>query len=375
MDKARLASNLSAIRHASGQSQDEVARKAGLSRAGYVNLELGKAKPRTDTLYGLAKALNVPVEDLLVERRTLQHVRFRSTPKLKTRESIVARTARWLERYNDLEEILRVKKPCRLPRRNFGNGLAAAKQAALEVRRDLEIDIFEPILNVGGLLEERIGIKLLLVRIASDDFFGLSVSEQDRGPAIIVNCWERISVERWIFSALHELGHLVLHLGAYSVDKKNEEADQELEANAFAATFLMPPVMFEKEFKNSSGLSLYDQVLHLKRIFKVSWKTVLMNLKERDPDVWERFLQEHKRRHKRVLSAKAEVEPLSHEAFCSVLSSEEPKHLDESDLIETRLKTLVRRGLEEGKISQAYAAELLGIDLLGMRDLQQMWAT
>jgi len=374
MNKAILASNLIAIRHASGQSQDDIARKAGLSRAGYVNLESGKAEPRSETLYNLAKALSVPIEDLLVERHILKHVRFRSTPKLKTREAIVARTARWLERYNELEEILQSKKPCRLPKKHFPSGVAAAERAALEVRRDFGISDNEPILNVGGLLEERIGVKLLLVQIASDDFFGLSVSAQDRGPAIIVNSWERISVERWIFSALHELGHLVLHLGAYSVDKQEEENDQEVEANVFSATFLMPPGMFEKEFKNSTGLPLYDQVLHLKRIFKVSWKTVLMKLKVRDRDIWKKFLHEHRRRHNRPLSSKAEVEPLSHEAFCSVLSSEEPKHLDAADLIETRLKTLVRHGLEEGKISQNYAAELLGLDLLAMRELRQMWA-
>ena len=163
-------------------------------------------------------------------------------------------------------------------------------------------------------------------------------------------------------------------MSAYSVDKQEEEKQQEDEANVFAANFVMPPALFDKEFTNSAGLSLYDQVLHLKRIFRVSWKTVLMKLKAKDPDVWGKFLKEYKRRHKRSLSPKAEVEPLGHQAFCSILSAEEPKHLDSSDLMETRLKTLVRRGLEEDKISQSYAAEILDLDLMRMRELRQMWA-
>lgn len=46
----------------------------------------------------------------------------------------------------------------------------------------------------------------------SDDFFGLSIGPADGGPAVVVNVWDGISVERWIFTAAHELGHLVLHL-------------------------------------------------------------------------------------------------------------------------------------------------------------------
>jgi len=34
--------------------------------------------------------------------------------------------------------------------------------------------------------------------------------------------WERLSVERWIFTAAHELGHLLLHLDAYDVSKTDD---------------------------------------------------------------------------------------------------------------------------------------------------------
>jgi len=78
------------------------------------------------------------------------------------------------------------------------------------------------------------------LNLVSDSFFGLSVAEDDGGPAIIVNVWERISVKRRIFSAAHELGHLLLHLDAYNVEESAEDKVQEREADVFASHFLMP---------------------------------------------------------------------------------------------------------------------------------------
>ena len=65
----------------------------------------------------------------------------------------------------------------------------------------------EPVRDVYGLLEAN-GVKVFPMRVASHDFFGLSVAPEDGGPAVVVNTWERISVERWIFTAAQD--HLCL---------------------------------------------------------------------------------------------------------------------------------------------------------------------
>ena len=373
MPNAILAKNLSQLRHERGWSQEEIAKKIGLSRVGYSNIELGKSEPRGDTLYDLAEAFEVPIEELLREKAQLKHVRFRSDARLKSRDQALAKISRWIQGYEEIEEILGEPSHCKLPQKKFGTGRESAIRAAEQIRLDLDIKAEEPIRNIAGVLEERAGIKLLLMPIATDGFFGLSVSKDDGGPAIVVNSWDRISVERWIFSAIHELGHLVLHLNAYDVHKENEEAEQEKEADVFAAHFLMPPQQFDKEWDNSSGLSLYDRVLHVKRVFNVSYRTVLMRLNERVPKIWIRFLAEHKRRNNRVLPRTEEVQALGKDAFCSVYVADEPQHLVQADLIETRLKRLVRRALDEDKISLTKAAELLNLNLLAMRELANMW--
>lgn len=47
-------------------------------------------------------------------------------------------------------------------------------------------------------------------------------------------------MERWIFKAAHELGHLLLHPPDYEQDVSEPSRDAEREADAFASEFLMP---------------------------------------------------------------------------------------------------------------------------------------
>ena len=228
--------------------------------------------------------------------------------------------------------------------------------------------------NTGGLLKERLGIRLLLMPVATQGFFGLSVSAEDGGPAIVVNNWDRISVERWIFSAAHELGHLVLHLSAYDVNHSEEVDLQEKEADVFAAQFLMPDDQFDKEWSIAAGLSLVDRVFHVKRIFKVSYQTLLMRLSEwTDSTIWQRFYTVHKKRTGKSLPRTEEPQALHQQAFCSILAAEEPHHLSQTNLMETRLKSLVRHALDTHAISLSRAAEILDLDLMKMRELSSMW--
>ena len=61
---------------------------------------------------------------------------------------------------------------------------------------------------------------------------------------MVVNTWDRISVERWIFTAAHELGHILLHPTEYDRSATDLPVDTEREADAFASEFLMPKSAF-----------------------------------------------------------------------------------------------------------------------------------
>ena len=123
-----------------------------------------------------------------------------------------------------------------------------------------------------------------------------------------MNVRDDISVERRIFTAAHELGHLLLHPRAYDVAQVEEHTDEEKEADLFASHFLMPSGVFQSEWRDTSGLPFVDRVLHVKRIFRVSYQTVLFRLGESrfaDPsEVWMIFRVEWKRRSGQALTKK-----------------------------------------------------------------------
>ncbi|MCZ7538188.1 MAG: ImmA/IrrE family metallo-endopeptidase [Acidimicrobiia bacterium] len=257
-------------------------------------------------------------------------------------------------------------------------GADRARRSAEVVREKLELDD-EPIFDISGLLEDKIGIKVLWLEMASEGFFGLSVAEDGAGPAIVVNSWDRISVERQIFTAAHELGHLLLHRDEFNPDETAEDLDAEREADVFAAHLLMPERRFQKEWQEVRGLPLFDAVMKVKRIFRVSYRTVLYRLDERGvPDVWRRFLAQARLRLGRSLTRTDEPDPLAPAARGSAapepLRGREPVELAPSDFRPDRRVRLVRAALEERRISLSRAAEILGLDLRKMRELHQAWA-
>jgi Zn-dependent peptidase ImmA (M78 family) len=309
-------------------SQGEVASKAGISRLALGKIERGEVLPRAATLDALAKALGTSAAELATAVRPLHTVRFRA-PKVKGRQQILAEVSRWLEDYCWLE----------------------------------------------GELKEA---KRFLLDKKSDAFFGLSVSEDDGGPAVVVNTWERISVERWIFTAAHELAHLLLHQGEYSRDESDEPKEAEHEADRFASHFLMPEAAFTSEWDHTSGHPLLDRVLKVKRMFRVSYKTVLYRLVETGRvtrDVWPIFQRQHAQRLGKTLRKADEPNPLKASEFTWNWSrAGEPAGLSECDFVEDRLHRLIRMSLERKIISLGRAAEILRISREDMRKRAADWA-
>lgn len=386
--------NLRRYRVARELTQQEMADKAGLSLQGYSNIEHGRSMPKAETLLALSQALEVRLQDVVKPVRALVHVRFRSNKKLKRREEALARVSQWLEDYLFLEELLGRRAQYRLQgltREIEGwrlDGITGAKRAAAAARGPRGLDLGEePVRDMCGLLEFGAGVKLLTrLKVATPvgqdpaqaGFFGLSIAAEDGGPAVVVNTWERISVERWIFTAAHELGHLLLHRGAYTVEQTKEVEQEEKEANVFAAYFLMPPRTFAREWEETSGMALVDRVLKVKRIFRVSYSTVLYRLGELYPahknEFWARFHYDYKRRYGRRLARTDEPKPLGREEFGPVpLRSGEPDGLRPIDFTEDRLAGLVREAVQKDEISLSRGAEILDLSLSELREWAASW--
>lgn len=365
MDYHILSQNIRRLRSAKRFSQKALAEASGLSLPSIKNLELGKAAPRMNTLLTIAGALDVRLQDLFYPVRELKNVRFRSNKRMQNRENILADMARWLDEFNYLEDILQEHIPFTLKDLRNEVSLNDIGGAADLTRKALNLDDIQPVHDLCGLLESS-GIKIFPLSMISDGFFGLSVGDEDGGPAIAVNIWERISVERQIFSAAHELGHLILHMNAYDVSRTDENKDEERQADMFAGHFLMPDKGFKNEWNDAAGLSLVDRVFKIKRIFRVSYKTVLNRLLEYgkvDKDIWRKFNWAYYQQYKTKLTFSKEPNELTSEPF----------RMARFDFYADRLSRLTRKAVEEDKISLSKGAEILRISIDEMNDLLNSW--
>lgn len=356
-----MAVNLARLREDREWTQAALGERVGWSRAQVSKIERGLVDLDGSRLDRLAEALGTHWGDLYSDLRPLRRVRFRSRKRIIGRAQILAEVSRWLDTYRHLEADLGDAHPFGFePAPADTDPLAAARAA----REAVGLRDTESIADICGLLE-RHGVKVLLLDKERDSFYGLSVGEPDGGPAIVVNTWERIAVERWIFTAAHELGHLVLHPGEYDADATDLLDPAEREADAFAGEFLMPEAAFAEVWEATDGGWLVPRVLKIKRIFRVGYRTVLRRLVatgRADTGVWHGFRQEYANRYDRALLPADEPQALGESEFAWTWErSTEPEPLLEHDCRANRLPRLLRRAADDGLVSTRVVAETLGI--------------
>lgn len=372
--EAHIAANVARLRLDRQLTQEELARKAGLSRMALGKIERGIVAPRARTLAALGDALGVPLGDLVTPVQPLKTVRFRAQARVHARAQILAEVAKWLDAYTQVEADL--GESCPFQFKAVRIQPRSPEKTAQAARKAIGLGPEEPVLDICGLLESS-GVKLLFLVKKSDSFFGLSVGAEDGGPAVVVNTWERISVERWIFTAVHELGHLLLHPAEYRRDATELPVQTEREADAFASHFLMPEAAFESEWDETRGHPLLVRVLKVKRIFRVSYKTVLYRLVESSretSDIWRTFQRQHRSYFGKTLRKTEEPEALKRSEFAWNWSrSGEPEGLSRHDFVENRLSRLVRQALEQEHISLGRAAEILRLPREEMRKQAREW--
>ena len=129
---------------------------------------------------------------------------------------------------------------------------------------------FGPIPNMIHLLEAH-GVRVFAVAPDCRDIDAFSFV-RDETPYVFLNTEK--TGERQRFDAAHELGHLVLH---GSGNTSTEGRDKELEANHFAAAFLMPQNGILQERLRNATL---NRIVETKTRWKVSAMALTHRLHE-----------------------------------------------------------------------------------------------
>jgi len=213
--------------------------------------------------------------------------------------------------------------------------LSEAEQGALGLRIHWGLGL-DPIPNLVEPLEER-GIKVLAMDLPAIDGLTARVRRDKGEPASVIVVNQADWGGRQRFTVAHKLGHMVPDVAP---KLNNEKA-----AHRFAGTFLMPAETLRAAIGRHRKSMGWGELFELKRVFGVSVQALTYRCK--DPGIFSNSLfqslfDEFARRTRSLMP----------------MQGEKPG----------RFKRLCYRALVEGAVSDAKAAELLGISV---RELNQ----
>ena len=343
-----LGQRIKLSRHALGLSLRDLESKIDnrVSAQAISKYERDESMPSSGVLIVLAGALGVS-EDYLSHDSdiVLEDIEFRKKSFASEREKIQveARVLNLLERYLTVEDILGLPTVgWDMPRDTLWpvlSNLAEIEQAALNIRLYWGVGI-NPIPNLVELFEDR-GIKILSIPL-SDNIDGLTARvcrNYRRSTSSVIVANQNQCGERQRFTIAHELGHMVLEVGP--------GIDEEKASHRFAGAFLMPAETLRAEigkFRKSIG---WGELFELKRIFGVSVQALTYRCTELgifNKSLFRILFREFKRRGWRTYPY------------------EEPFAIEKIE-VPTRFVRLCYRALAEDLISEAKAAELLGLSV------------
>lgn len=307
--------------------------------------ERDESMPSSGVLLVLAKALGVSPEFLMSERQIeLAGVDFRKGPRagVKEEKAVEAAVLDQVERYLELEELLPgADQAWKLPSgKEFRiSRIEDAEQAADSLRRLWKLGI-DPIPLMVEILEDK-GVKVIALDLP-ENVSGSKAFVQRRGcddvPVIVVNAHH--NGERQRFTLAHELAHLVLNFVGLS------DKDQEKAADRFAGSFLMAKEMLVRLLgPHRTSISL-GELVELKKLFRVSIAALVVRCSQLG--VIPRAL------YGRIWS---QIRALGWNGP----QSTEPQLLEPE--VPQRMERMCLRAVAEGAISEAKAAELMGISV------------
>lgn len=271
-----FAQRLKNARVMKGYSMDELVAAMGnsLSKMTISKYEKCQLAPSSTVLISLSKALGQPV-DYFFRPFTMQieSVKFRkhkSKLAVKQEESIKQNISDMFERYITIEEICNASVKFISPFKKPVSSAEQVKEAALRLRDHWNIGS-DGIINVIDLLEEH-GIKVMEID-APESFDGLSSMVNDVYPVIVLN--KTFPSERKRFTALHELGHLILNF-----DESVSEKDEEALCNLFANEMLILESMFRRIVGDSRREITYPELRAVQIHFGISCDALMYKAKD-----------------------------------------------------------------------------------------------
>ncbi len=266
---------LKAARKMAGLSLTQLEKRLGdVSKQSLSNYENGKRKPDSKILVRLSKELKVKPDFFIKESNVeMQKFEYRKKAKLSMQDKgmIEEKSKDMLERYLELEELLRLKSKFINPLKGFKiRGIEDLERAAEHLRDEWELGS-NPIKNLIETIEEK---EIRVVQIAAKDEFDGLAGYSGNTPVIVVNENMKDIVRKRLTIA-HELGHLLLELSDNLTEKEKENY-----CFRFAGAFLIPKEVMLYELGERRNQITFNELIHLKEEYGISIQGLVRRAKD-----------------------------------------------------------------------------------------------
>jgi Zn-dependent peptidase ImmA (M78 family)/DNA-binding XRE family transcriptional regulator len=276
----QFAERMKSARMMSGYSLQDLADKLNnmVSKQALHKYESGLVVPDSEKINLIAAALNVRPDYFsrtsVVE---LGEIGFRKLSKFPAKEktAVIGKTKDQLERYLELEEILGIETSFENPipvERRVVRTKQDVEAIATELREAWNLGS-DPIFNALELLEDK---HIKVIELCTDESFsGMSTWVNGNIPVIVVNNRsDEKALERKRFTAMHELGHLIMDFGDMP------EREYEKLCHYFAGAMLLPEDTLKLEIGEKRSRIFVKELGPLKQQYGISIQAIIYRMKE-----------------------------------------------------------------------------------------------
>ncbi len=246
-----------------------------ISKQAVHRLETGEMKPSSEVLMNVCDFFNKPYEyfrDKIEDRYRIDHVSFRHNSEkevkaftlLEIKQEIINEVAYFI----NLENLLGIE-------RSFENPLTDleivntkdVEKAAKQLRKKWKLGS-APIADIVDTLENK-GVYVVEVNY-NENFSGLSTMLNQEIPVVVLNKNVH-TIERKRFTALHELGHIILRF-----DMRLDEDTIERFCNHFAGAVLIPEDALSDELGKKRMGILLSELKRIKEVYGISIPAIII---------------------------------------------------------------------------------------------------
>lgn len=269
--KETFPQRLKSARIMRGWSMEQLARELEppITKQAVHKYEHGRMYPDSDTLLALSHALEVKPDYFFRPfRYQMDKIEFRKKNRLGKREleAIKERVRDQVERYLEVESFLNIRSDFSSPLSPAPVESGEEVETAVEQLRARWNLGKNALPNVVELLEDQ-EIKVVELE-AEPGFDGFAGWVDGNVPVIVIN--NALAVERKRFTALHELGHLLL---PFREDLDPKEAERY--CHRFAGAMLIPRETFLKEVGEKRRNISLAELIPLKEEYGISIQALM----------------------------------------------------------------------------------------------------